>query len=85
LENQVDLVAKVEGLQKNVFWTKCVAIVLFLSLATVNVANWASRQRKTIEATEFLLRDKDAGESLPVFRPQQTKSLSDLSHCKPPH
>jgi hypothetical protein len=57
LDSQPDLVARIERLQRDVFRTKCVAVVLFLCLAAGSIATWA-RHPKTAEANEFLLKDR---------------------------
>ena len=57
MDNQHDLLAKIERLQKDVFWTKCVALVLFLGLAAVSIINWP-KHPKTVEANEFQVTDR---------------------------
>lgn len=57
LDNQTELVARIERLQRDVFRTKCVAVVLFLCLAAGSIATW-ERHPKTAEANEFLLKDR---------------------------
>lgn len=57
MDNQTELVARIERLQRDVFRTKCVAAVLFLCLAAGSFATW-ERHPKTAEANEFLLKDR---------------------------
>lgn len=57
LDRHSDLVVRIERLRRDVFWTKCVAAVLFLILLAGNVANW-TRHPRTVEANEFLLKDR---------------------------
>jgi hypothetical protein len=57
LDSQPDLVARIERLQRDVFRTKCVAVVLFLCLAAGSLAN-RERHPKAAEANEFLLKDR---------------------------
>jgi hypothetical protein len=57
LDSQPDLIARIERLQRDVFRTKCVAVVLFLCLAAGSIATW-ERHPKTAEANEFLLKDR---------------------------
>ena len=56
MDNQLDLVGRIERLQRDVFRTKCVAVVLFLSLAAASIATW-ERHPRAAEANEFLLKD----------------------------
>lgn len=56
MDSQLDLVAKIERLQRDAFRTKCVAALLFLCLAAGTIATW-ERHPKSAEANEFLLRD----------------------------
>jgi hypothetical protein len=57
LDSQSDLVSQIERLSRDVFWTKSVAALLFLCLAVGNIANW-TRHPRTVEANEFLLKDR---------------------------
>lgn len=57
MDHQPDLVATIERLRRDVFRTKCVAAVLFLCLAAGSIAAW-ERHPKTVEANEFLLKDR---------------------------
>ena len=57
MESQPDLVARIERLQRDVFRTKCVAVMLFLCIAAGGIATW-ERRSKTAEAGEFLLKDR---------------------------
>ena len=57
LDSQSDLIANIERLRRNVFWANCVAGVLFLFLLAGSIANW-TRHPRTVEANEFLLRDR---------------------------
>jgi hypothetical protein len=57
LNSQLDLLPQIEKLRRDILWTRCVAAVLFLCLAVVSVANW-TRHPRTVEASEFLLKDR---------------------------
>jgi len=58
LETQPDLLAKIDRLQKDVFWMKCIAFVLFLCLAAAAFITIWFRHPKAVEANEFLVRDR---------------------------
>lgn len=57
MENQSDLVTKMDKLQKEMFRVKCIALVLFFCLVAVSLAN-SMRHPKIIEANQFLVRDE---------------------------
>jgi hypothetical protein len=88
LEGQSDLPAQIERLRTEVFWTKCVAAVLVLCLAAASLANW-TRHPKTIDANEFLLKDRngnvvarlgqfDFGETCLTLTAKQDVSIANL-------
>jgi hypothetical protein len=57
LETQSDLLRTVERLQKDMFWMKCTATVLFICLAGIFITTWF-RHPKTLDANEFLVTDR---------------------------
>jgi hypothetical protein len=57
LDSEPILVAKIERLHRDLFWTKTVAALLFLCLGAGIIANW-TRHPKTVMAEEFLVRDR---------------------------
>ena len=57
MDTQLDLASKIETLRRDIFWTKCIAGAALLFLAAVSAANW-TRHPKTLEANEFLLKDR---------------------------
>ncbi len=56
MDSQLDLLAQIKKLRRDILWMKCVAAAVFLCLAAVSVANWR-RHPATVEANEFLLKD----------------------------
>lgn len=56
MDNQPVLVAKIERLQRDLFWTKVVSALIFLGLSLGIMANWPRYPKKVI-AEEFMLQD----------------------------
>jgi len=52
-----DLTAQVDKLRADIFWTKCIAGLLILSLFAVTVLGWTKRSQ-VLEATQFVLKDE---------------------------
>ena len=88
MDSQSDLLAKIEKLRRDVFWTKCVAAMLFLFLLGGSVANW-TRHPRTVEANEFLLKDRagnvvarlgqyDFGDTCLTLKANQNVSVANL-------
>jgi hypothetical protein len=57
LDSQLDLLAQIEKLRRDILWTRCSVAALFLCLAVATVANWTRHHARTVEANEFLLKD----------------------------
>jgi hypothetical protein len=57
LETQSDLLAKIDRLQRDMFCMKCIAAMLFLCLTAACLTTWF-RHPKTVDAAEFLVRDR---------------------------
>src|SRR5580704_8265473 len=57
LDIQSDLLTKIERLQRDMFWMKCIAAVLFLCLTAACLIAWFGHP-KTVEAAEFLVRGR---------------------------
>jgi hypothetical protein len=62
LDNESDLKLKVERLQRDLFWSKIVATLLFLCLAAASLANWKIHPKKLV-ADELVLRDPNGNVS----------------------
>jgi hypothetical protein len=87
LDNESDLLVKIEKLRVDLFWTKTVGAVLFLLLVVTCVANCRSHPT-TVVASEFLLQDKagnvvarlgqDAGDTCLTLRANQDVSIAEL-------
>jgi hypothetical protein len=52
-----DLYTKIERLQKDLSWMKCITSVPFLCIAAAFITTWF-RYPKTVEANEYLVRDR---------------------------
>ena len=57
MDGQLDFTGKIEKLQKDIFWTRCVVGVLLVFLGAVSLANW-TRRPATVAAHEFLVTDR---------------------------
>jgi hypothetical protein len=57
LKTQSDLLTKTERLQRDIFGMKCTAAVMFLCLTAACLTTWF-RHPKTVDAAEFLVRDR---------------------------
>ena len=87
MDNESDLLVKVEKLRRDLFWTKSVGVVLFLVLVATSAANWR-RHPTTIEASEFLLKDRagnvvarlgqHTGDTCLTLRANQNVSIAEL-------
>jgi hypothetical protein len=56
MDSEPDLKLKVERLQRDLFWSKTVAALLFLCLAAASLAIWTKHPKKVV-ADELLLKD----------------------------
>lgn len=54
-----DLSPEIKNLHRDIFWTRCISVTLFLALAGLLFATWR-RHSKTLEGSQLVLRD-DAG------------------------
>jgi hypothetical protein len=57
LDSEPILVAKIERLQRDLFWTKTVSALIFFCLSVGIIVNWP-RYPKTVVAEEFVLKDR---------------------------
>lgn len=57
MDSESLLVAKIERLQRDLFWTKIVSALIFLCLSFGIIANWP-RYPKRVIAEEFILQDR---------------------------
>ncbi|HTG28245.1 MAG TPA: hypothetical protein VK818_08480 [Methylomirabilota bacterium] len=88
MESQLELLPQLETLRRDLLWTKYIAAILFILLAASSIASWTKRT-KTIEANEFLVRDRagkivarlghdDFGDTCLTLTAQQSVSVANL-------
>jgi hypothetical protein len=88
MESQLELLPQIEKLRRDLLWTKYIAAILFVLLAAASLASWTKRS-KTIEANEFLVKDRagkivarlghnDFGDTCLTLTAQQSVSVANL-------
>ncbi len=88
MNTQLDLLAQIDKLRRDLFWSKCATAVLFLCLTILVIANW-TRHPKTVEASEFLVKDRfgnvvaklgqsDFGDTCLTLTAKQSVSVASL-------